>query len=56
MGIGICDNDKCKYSKNCIRFLTKNGEILNFKAICNEETNYKWYWKNETDIVTKEGK
>ena len=51
MGIGICDNDKCKYSQTCDRFLIKQGELLKFSAICNEETKYKWYWKTETNIM-----
>lgn len=55
MGIGICNNNNCKYSQTCNRFLTKQGELMNFSAICSKETNYKWYWKTEVNIVKKDG-
>ena len=36
-----CEYGECPNAKNCKRFLEAVGEIMNFKAICNESNNYE---------------
>jgi hypothetical protein len=54
-GLALClkDND-CVNKDTCKRYLETVGEIMNMPSVCNEENNYKWYWKVEQSIQTTE--
>jgi hypothetical protein len=39
-----CLYPECLKSKECKRFLLKDGTIISFEYICHERNNYKW-WK-----------
>ena len=56
MSIGICRYEKCPKSKECLRFLSPYEEFFlwDFKNVCNEENNYKWFWKANQEIIIKE--
>jgi hypothetical protein len=53
-GIGICDYQNCPKSSQCKRFLTKIGELFDFEQICNKNNNYKYFWKEDLEVVKKE--
>lgn len=52
-GIAICENKDCIHKDKCFRFISKSGEVCDFKKICSKENRYQWLWKVETSIVKK---
>ena len=58
--ICMCQYDKCERKDNCYRFKAKAKEYQSyaeFQTICNEKTNYEYYWQMDKDIIKtdKEG-
>jgi len=45
-----CEFKDCPNSQQCKRFLESTGEIMNFKAICKEENQYKWICKTDSYV------
>lgn len=50
-GIGLCNFEDCSKKDTCFRYKNdaQGTEYMEFKNICNLETNYIWYW--EKDLV-----
>lgn len=51
MGIAVCQREGCPKASSCVRFLTKEGEVINFEAICNESNDYIYYWEQTVEEV-----
>lgn len=49
-----CKNKKCSKKDQCFRFTIENPTAceIDFKQICKESNNYKWFYEMENKIQT----
>lgn len=53
----MCKYKECIKSNKCLRFLdepVENQAYMLFQNVCNENNNYQWFWKIETQIAVRE--
>jgi hypothetical protein len=50
----FCKNQECEKSCDCERFINQDGVEINFKAVCREDNDYKWFWEVENKVATNE--
>lgn len=54
----LCRYSECEKKDSCKRYITKADNydsFADFQYICNEETNYKYYWQTEIQVANVEG-
>jgi hypothetical protein len=48
-----CEYDKCVKKDNCERFVKATADVVNYKNICGQWNNYRWYEPIEKEIIEK---